>query len=111
MLTANNEIHGLRYYFGATEQFTGFGILFDTFRNSESGHVHKDVSVVVNNGDSERHEVEGERPGCMSAFRKPPSPAPATNAHTTHALAPTLALVGQNAREQQVTRPCLERAD
>lgn len=53
---------------GHTDMFTGIGILLDTFRNVESGHVHKDVSLIVSAG-TEPVIFDKERPGCDAHYR------------------------------------------
>lgn len=48
----------------------GFVILFDTFRNTELGHVHKDVSVRVNDGSKNLlDDVPADPIGCNAGFR------------------------------------------
>jgi len=55
---------------GFTDTFKGIGIVFDTFRNMESGHVHKDVAVIVNDGSGPVKLDEGKEPeGCDGDFR------------------------------------------
>jgi len=55
---------------GFSETFTGIGIVFDTFRNLESGHVHKDVAVIVNDGSGPYKLDDGVEPqGCDGDFR------------------------------------------
>jgi mannose-binding lectin 2 len=39
------DLHGFQ------EKFTGIGIIFDTFKNSENLHAHRDVTVLVNDGE------------------------------------------------------------
>mmetsp|Transcript_19896 Transcript_19896/g.32731 ORF Transcript_19896/g.32731 Transcript_19896/m.32731 type:complete len:435 (+) Transcript_19896:145-1449(+) len=53
---------------GHTDQFVGFGILFDTFRNIEAGHVHKDISIIGSNGE-EPVSLDSDREGCESHYR------------------------------------------
>ena len=54
---------------GGPSQFRGFGILLDTFKNAGAS-VHKDVSVVVNDGTKEQHEWTGlALKGCDADFR------------------------------------------
>jgi hypothetical protein len=36
---------------GFQEDFVGVGIIFDTFKNTEHLHAHRDVTVLVNNGE------------------------------------------------------------
>lgn len=52
---------------GHTDTFTGIGILFDTFRNVEHGHVHKDISLLI--GTGEPISLDTERPGCEAHYR------------------------------------------
>lgn len=55
---------------GFTDTFRGIGIVFDTFRNTESGHFHKDVAVVVNDGSGPLKLDSGVEPaGCDGDFR------------------------------------------
>lgn len=45
-------------------------MLFDTFRNTEAGHVHKDVSLMINNGEEGTDGGSNENsPGCDGDFR------------------------------------------
>mmetsp|Transcript_15519 Transcript_15519/g.27572 ORF Transcript_15519/g.27572 Transcript_15519/m.27572 type:complete len:437 (+) Transcript_15519:220-1530(+) len=53
---------------GHTDTFNGIGIMFDTFRNVEQGHVHKDISLLVGNG-KEPVSLDQDRPGCESQYR------------------------------------------
>lgn len=59
---------------GYSDTFTGFGVIFDTFVNTEPGHVHKDVSLVTNDGQQSRAAPHGgvndpQAPGCDADFR------------------------------------------
>lgn len=57
-----------------TDKFTGFGIIFDTYVNTDPGHVHRDVLFVTNDG---AHSVVAEHGGttdpnpigCAADFR------------------------------------------
>ena len=53
--------------FGRDPTFTGFAVILDTFRNTEAGHVHKDISILTSSGDYVM--LDSERPGCDSSFR------------------------------------------
>jgi mannose-binding lectin 2 len=44
---------------GFTDTFVGFGVIFDTFVNSEPGHVHKDILVVSSDGTSSKAAPHG----------------------------------------------------
>lgn len=62
--TASSRPH----LFGCTH--TGIGIVFDTFKNLESGHIHKDVAVIVNDGSGPVKLDDGVEPqGCDGDFR------------------------------------------
>jgi len=54
---------------GHTDSFVGIGILFDTFRNVEAGHVHKDVSLIVGTSEEDSVDLGKERPGCEAHYR------------------------------------------
>lgn len=59
---------------GYTDKFTGFGVIFDTFVNTEPGHVHKDISLVVNDGQQSKASPHGgindpQASGCDADFR------------------------------------------
>jgi hypothetical protein len=50
--------------------WAGFGIIFDTFRNSELNHVHKDVALYINNGNEALDPASmKDVTGCDSDFR------------------------------------------
>lgn len=57
---------------GYTDKFAGFGVLLDTFRNTDLKVPHKDVSIVLHGPDepaaSDGDEV-AQRSGCDSNFR------------------------------------------
>jgi mannose-binding lectin 2 len=59
---------------GYVDKFTGFGIIFDTFVNTDPGHVHKDISLVVNDGQQAKAAPHGgvndpQASGCDADFR------------------------------------------
>ena len=54
--------------FGRAPTFEGFAIVLDTFRNTEAGHVHKDISLLIGDGMTPV-DLDSERPGCDSLFR------------------------------------------
>ena len=59
---------------GYADTFTGFGIIFDTFVNTEPGHVHKDIALVTNDGTQSRAAPNGaavdpQGAGCDANFR------------------------------------------
>lgn len=47
----------------------GFGIIFDTFRNAELSHIHKDVAYYVNAGGVLDPTVLKDVTGCDADFR------------------------------------------
>ena len=53
---------------GFTDMFTGFGVVFDTFVNTEPGHVHKDVQLVSSGGKAPR-KLDDSPLGCDADFR------------------------------------------
>jgi len=56
--------------FGVNDDFKGFAVIFDTFRNQEFLSVHKDVSVLTGDGKAGAGDRRNtERPGCDSDFR------------------------------------------
>eukprot|EP01029_Cantina_marsupialis_P029715 TRINITY_DN782050_c0_g1_i1.p1 TRINITY_DN782050_c0_g1~~TRINITY_DN782050_c0_g1_i1.p1 ORF type:complete len:431 (-),score=133.79 TRINITY_DN782050_c0_g1_i1:184-1476(-) len=57
------------HLYGTTESYEGFSVLFDTFRNTEDGHVHKDISLLVDNGERVGLDTDPDRPGCTSEYR------------------------------------------
>ena len=36
--------------FGIDSKFNGFAVILDTFKNTETAHVHKDISVLMGKG-------------------------------------------------------------
>ena len=44
---------------GFTDLFKGFGIIFDTYVNTDPGHVHKDILVVSNDGTMNKAAPHG----------------------------------------------------
>mmetsp|Transcript_44902 Transcript_44902/g.123052 ORF Transcript_44902/g.123052 Transcript_44902/m.123052 type:complete len:368 (-) Transcript_44902:860-1963(-) len=54
---------------GSVERFTGFGVIFDTFKNTESLSQHRDVSVIVNDGESSTELMMDKLEGCDASIR------------------------------------------
>ena len=54
---------------GFQEKFQGVGIIFDTFRNTETLNVHRDVTVLVNDGERTFEAMTSEVQGCNANFR------------------------------------------
>ena len=56
--------------FGVVDDFKGFAVVFDTFRNQEFLAVHKDISVLTGDGKPGAGDRRNtERPGCDADFR------------------------------------------
>lgn len=49
---------------GFQEKFVGVGIIFDTFKNTESINQHRDVTVIVNDGEKTFEMMTEEVKGC-----------------------------------------------
>ena len=54
---------------GSVEGFTGFGIIFDTFDNAESGTRHRDVTIVTNDGKGTQETMLQAAVGCNAKVR------------------------------------------
>lgn len=65
----NVEHHRDGQLHGFTDTFKGFGVIFDTFVNTEPGHVHKDIQLISSDGSAPKTLSEGTPIGCDSAFR------------------------------------------
>uniref|UniRef100_K3W778 L-type lectin-like domain-containing protein n=1 Tax=Globisporangium ultimum (strain ATCC 200006 / CBS 805.95 / DAOM BR144) TaxID=431595 RepID=K3W778_GLOUD len=63
--TAQNHIDGDNH--GFTGNFKGFGVLFDTFVNSEHSGGHQDVTLFVNDGSKSLDQLnDAPKVGCMA---------------------------------------------
>lgn len=51
------------------ERFVGLGIIFDTFKNTETLSVHRDVTVVVNDGEKTWEMMTEDVQGCEALLR------------------------------------------
>jgi mannose-binding lectin 2 len=49
---------------GFDEKFTGIAIIFDTFKNAETIHSHRDVTILVNDGDKTSEMMMDKVEGC-----------------------------------------------
>eukprot|EP00924_Labyrinthula_sp_SR-Ha-C_P005800 augustus_masked-scaffold_14-processed-gene-5.3-mRNA-1 protein AED:1.00 eAED:1.00 QI:0/0/0/0/1/1/2/0/927 len=56
---------------GGEAKFTGFGVLFDTYKNTAKDFFHQDISLVQNDGTRrlDSSDFERQRPSCMGGFR------------------------------------------
>lgn len=57
--------------FGVSSTFKGFAVVLDTFKNAETAHAHKDISVLLGSGNDvlKDKELLKERPGCDANVR------------------------------------------
>lgn len=60
---AEGDVHGVSH------AFTGVGVAFDTFKNTEHGARHRDVAVFINDGSRSREDVIGGFDGCDASLR------------------------------------------
>eukprot|EP01013_Petalomonas_cantuscygni_P017166 TRINITY_DN3428_c0_g1_i1.p1 TRINITY_DN3428_c0_g1~~TRINITY_DN3428_c0_g1_i1.p1 ORF type:complete len:459 (-),score=102.91 TRINITY_DN3428_c0_g1_i1:407-1708(-) len=49
---------------GFTSSFVGFGIIFDTFRNTDVSIPHKDIAIIWNDGTMSEDQVRNTQVGC-----------------------------------------------
>ncbi|KAJ8603710.1 hypothetical protein CTAYLR_000197 [Chrysophaeum taylorii] len=56
-------------FHGSADKFRGIGIIIDTFKNAELLSYHKDVTVVVNEGESDVEEMLTSSVGCNGDIR------------------------------------------
>ena len=54
---------------GFTDKFVGVGIIFDTFKNTESLSAHRDVTVIVNDGEKNYEMMTENVMGCNTNVR------------------------------------------
>lgn len=57
------DLHGFQ------EKFVGVGVIFDTFRNTENLAVHRDVTVLVNDGSKTYEAMTTNLVGCDTNVR------------------------------------------
>jgi mannose-binding lectin 2 len=56
-------------FHGSVERFTGFGIIFDTFKNTETLSYHRDISIVFNDGEKTAEFMMEKNEGCDANIR------------------------------------------
>jgi mannose-binding lectin 2 len=56
-------------FHGSVERFTGFGVILDTFKNTETLAYHKDVSLVFNDGTQTVETMMENKVGCDANIR------------------------------------------
>jgi len=54
---------------GGSEQFTGIGIIFDTFKNTENLRKHRDITVLINDGSKTHEMMVEDIQGCAAKVR------------------------------------------
>jgi mannose-binding lectin 2 len=54
---------------GFHEKFVGVGIIFDTFRNTENIEAHRDVTILVNDGEKTYAQMTEQVQGCDTNVR------------------------------------------
>jgi len=54
---------------GSEEKFTGIGIVFDTFKNTENIAAHRDVTILINDGTKTYEVMTSDVQGCNANFR------------------------------------------
>jgi lectin, mannose-binding 2 len=65
----HSAFHNAGELHGSQEKFVGVGIIFDTFRNSENSAVHRDITILVNDGTQTYESMAKASVGCDSNFR------------------------------------------
>jgi mannose-binding lectin 2 len=56
-------------FHGVAEEFRGVGVIFDTFKNVETVSLHKDITVVINEGSSDAEAMLSGAIGCAGRLR------------------------------------------
>ena len=51
---------------GTRDKFIGFGVVFDTFENTDPGVIHNDLTIFSNNGTRSGEEMQQESFGCRN---------------------------------------------
>lgn len=54
---------------GVNEKFVGVGVIFDTFKNTENLAAHRDVTVIVNDGEKTWEMMTADVQGCQAQVR------------------------------------------
>jgi mannose-binding lectin 2 len=54
---------------GSEEKFTGIGIIFDTYKNTDNLAAHRDVTVLINDGQKTYELMTKDVQGCNTNFR------------------------------------------
>lgn len=69
LLFSQSPVYSTGRFFGTRGAFTGFAVVFDTYKNTEREQVHKDISLLFNDGKRDITDDIVEVPGCDSPFR------------------------------------------
>lgn len=64
-----NSYHVDGIIHGAAEKFIGVGVIFDTFKNTENLAAHRDVTVLINNGEKTYDVMTKDVLGCAAKVR------------------------------------------
>jgi mannose-binding lectin 2 len=64
-----NSYHVDGIIHGSAEKFVGIGVIFDTFKNTENLAAHRDVTVLINNGDKTYEMMTKDVMGCAAKVR------------------------------------------
>jgi len=64
-----NSYHVDGIIHGTAENFIGVGVIFDTFKNTENLSAHRDITVLVNNGDKTYEMMTKDVMGCAAKVR------------------------------------------
>jgi mannose-binding lectin 2 len=67
-ITENSHYSGGNLH-GASESFKGVGIIMDTFKNTETAALHKDVTIFQNDGTKSVDEMQKVSVGCDASMR------------------------------------------
>lgn len=64
-----NSYHMDGIIHGSAEKFVGVGIIFDTFKNTENLAAHRDVTVLINDGEQTYEMMTKDVMGCSAKVR------------------------------------------
>lgn len=64
-----NSYHMDGIIHGAAEKFVGIGVIFDTFKNTENLAAHRDVTILINDGDKTYDMMTKDVLGCAAKIR------------------------------------------
>ena len=64
-----NSYHVDGIIHGSAEKFIGIGVIFDTFKNTENLAAHRDITVLINNGEQTYEMMTKDVLGCSAKVR------------------------------------------